>query len=102
MKVNLISKSETHKILESVSNQWKQKTPKIKNLKVHFIDNNTQLMIGDGITILKINEIDVENATLDFVSKFDSDFKILKEIKTANKYIPPTYANGIVFIEKIN
>ena len=56
MKLNLISKSETHQILESVSNQWKQEIPKIKNLKVHFIDDNTQLMIGDGITILKINE----------------------------------------------
>jgi len=30
------------------------------------------------------------------------NFKILKEIKTANKYIHPTYANGIVLIEKIN
>jgi len=27
---------------------------------------------------------------------------ILKEIKTANKFIHPTYANGIVLIEKIN
>ena len=44
----------------------------------------------------------MEKATLDFVARFDSDFKILKEIKTANKYIHPTYANGIVLIEKIN
>ena len=26
----------------------------------------------------------------------------LKEIKTANKYIHPSFANGIVLIEKIN
>ena len=54
MKTNLISKSETSHILQLVSEQWKQELPKIKNLKVHFIDENSQLMIGNGITILKI------------------------------------------------
>ena len=54
MKTNLISKSETTHILKSVSEQWKQDLPKIKNLKVYFIDEHTQLMIGNGITILKI------------------------------------------------
>jgi len=28
--------------------------------------------------------------------------ELLNEIKTANKFIHPTYANGIVLIEKIN
>ena len=54
------------------------------------------------LSIIIVITYTYENATLDFVSKFDSDFKILKEIKTANKYIHPTYANGIVLIEKIN
>lgn len=57
---------------------------------------------GSIILVDDYNEIDVEKATLDFVAQFDSDFKILKEIKTANKYIHPTYANGIILIEKIN
>ena len=56
MKVNLVSKSETNQILEIVSKQWKHELPKIKNLKVHFMDDNVQLMIGTGITILKIND----------------------------------------------
>ena len=56
MKVNLVSKSETNQILELVSKQWKQELPKIKNLKVYFIDDNSQLIIGTGITILKIND----------------------------------------------
>ena len=56
MKVNLVSKSETNQILELVSKQWKQELPKIKNLKVYFIDDNSKLIIGDGITILKIND----------------------------------------------
>jgi len=57
---------------------------------------------GSIILVDDYNETDVEKATLDFVAKFDSNFKIIKEIKTANKYIHPTYANGIILIEKIN
>ena len=56
MKTNLISKSETNQIIKLVSDQWKRELPKIKNLKVHFIDNNSQLMVGDGIIILKIDD----------------------------------------------
>ena len=62
----------------------------------NFFKRGTIILVDD------YNEDNVEKATLDFVAKFDSDFKILKEIKTANKYIHPTYANGIVLIEKIN
>jgi len=56
LKTNLISKSETNHILKLISDEWKIEPPKIKNLKVHFIDNNAQLMIGDGIIILKIDD----------------------------------------------
>ena len=56
MKTNLISKSETNQIIKLVADQWKRELPKIKNLKVHFIDNNSQLMVGDGIIILKIDD----------------------------------------------
>ena len=56
MKTNLVSKSETNHILELVSKQWKQELPKIKNLKVYFIDDNSQLIVGNEITILKIGE----------------------------------------------
>ena len=55
MKTNLVSKSETIQILKLVSKQWKQELPKIKNLKVHFIDDNSQLIVGNSITILKIS-----------------------------------------------
>ena len=56
MKTNLVSKSETSHILELVSKQWKQELPKIKNLKVYFIDDNSQLIVGNEITVLKIGE----------------------------------------------
>ena len=65
------------------------------NIAKQFFKKGTIILIDD------YNEINVQNATLDFIGKFSSSFKILKEIKTANKYIHPTYANGIILIEKI-
>jgi len=56
LKANLISKSETNQILKLVSAEWRQELPKIKNLKVYFIDEHTQLMTGNEITVLKIKD----------------------------------------------
>ena len=56
MKTNLISKSETTQLLKIVSEKWKIDIPKIKNLKVYEIDNETQLITGKEIKILKIRD----------------------------------------------
>ena len=56
MKSNLISKSETSALLKTVSEQWGMEFPKIKNLKVHQILDDAQIITGKGIKILKINE----------------------------------------------
>ena len=72
-----------------------------KNQLDNLIIANNFLSVGSVILVDDYNEIEVEHATLDFVSKYSSNFKILKEIKTANKYIHPTYANGIILIEKV-
>ena len=56
MKSNLISKSETSAILKTVSDRWEIEFPKIKNLKVHQISNEAQIITGKGIKILKIND----------------------------------------------
>ena len=72
-----------------------------KNQLDNLIIANNFLNVGSVILVDDYNEIEVENATLDFVSKYSSNFRILKEIKTANKYIHPTYANGIILIEKV-
>jgi PUA domain protein len=56
LKSNLISKSETAAVLKAVSEQWKMEFPKIKNLKVHEISTEAQIIVGDGIKILKIND----------------------------------------------
>ena len=56
MKSNLISKSETSALLKTVSEEWGIEFPKIKNLKVHQILDDAQIITGKGIKILKINE----------------------------------------------
>ncbi len=56
MKSNLISKSETSTLLKTVSDRWEIECPKIKNLKVHQISNEAQIITGKGIKILKIND----------------------------------------------
>ena len=56
MKSNLISKSETNSLLKNVKEQWGIELPKIKNLKVHQIENNAQIITGKDIKILKIDD----------------------------------------------
>ena len=56
MKTNLISKSETATVLKIISEKWNMVFPKIKNLKVHGISNDAQIIVGDGIKILKVND----------------------------------------------
>ena len=55
MKSNLISKSETALVLKTISEKWNMEFPKIKNLKVHQISSEAQIIVGDGIKILKID-----------------------------------------------
>jgi malignant T-cell-amplified sequence len=56
LKSNLISKSETTALLKIVSERWGIEFPKIKNVKVHQILDDAQIITGDGIKILKVND----------------------------------------------
>ena len=71
MKSNLISKSETTALLKKVSEEWEMEFPKMKNVKVHQILDDAQIITGDGLKILKINE--------DYLP-FLSETEILKKI----------------------
>jgi len=53
---NLISKSETSKILEQINSQWKIELPKQKNIKTHEVDEKGVIITGDGITAVKIGD----------------------------------------------
>lgn len=54
MKSNLISKTETADVLKEITAQWKMELPKIKNLKIYELDEGARIIIGEGITALKI------------------------------------------------
>jgi len=56
LKSNLISKSETSALLKIVSEKWGIEFPKIKNVKVHQILDDAQIITGDGLKILKVDE----------------------------------------------
>lgn len=53
MKSNLISKTETNQILSEISSLWKFELPKIKNLKVYHLSEQAQIIIGNGLMVLK-------------------------------------------------
>lgn len=52
MKSNLISKSETNKLLEELVRAWKFEIPKVKNLKIYETEDS-QIITGGGLKILK-------------------------------------------------
>ena len=54
MKSNLISKSETSDLLRKVSGEWGMDLAKVKNLRVHHIGGDAQIITGAGIKILRI------------------------------------------------
>ena len=56
MKSNLISKSETTTLLKTVSERWGIELPKMKNVKVHQILDDAQIITGNGIKILKVDD----------------------------------------------
>ena len=56
MKSNLISKSETSKILEQINSQWKIELPKQKNTKTHEVDEKGVIITGNGIIAVKIGD----------------------------------------------
>jgi PUA domain protein len=56
LKSNLISKSETSALLKTVSEKWGIELPKMKNVKVHQILDDAQIITGKGIKILKVED----------------------------------------------
>jgi len=57
LKSNLISKSETNEMLKNIASQWKIAIPKIKNLRIHYISDDAQIITANEIMILKTGDI---------------------------------------------
>ena len=55
---------------------------------------------GTIILVDDVNFQEVEAGTKDFISKYQNDYKILKDIKTANNHCHPSYWNGLFLFQK--
>ena len=70
----------------------------LENLEI--ADN---FLVKESITVVDdFNEQQVQDATYEFIKKKTTKYRIIKELKTANKFIHPSFANGLIFLEKIN
>ena len=69
----------------------------LKNLEIakQFLKKGSLILIDD------INFQEVYNGTMDFISKSNSNFSVIRSIKTKNNHCHPSYWNGIMIIEKI-
>ena len=70
----------------------------LSDAEIQTISSKLQLMLSKSNN--DYNEEQVERATSDFIARNSTKFKIIKEFKTANRFIHPTYANGIILFEK--
>ena len=56
MKSNLLSKSDTADTLEKISLQWNIDLPKVKTLTIHEIENDANLITGEGFSAIKLGD----------------------------------------------
>ena len=54
MKSNLASKKDTSRILDEVGEQWGMELPRAKNIMVHQIHDDAQIITGAGTKILRV------------------------------------------------
>ncbi len=59
-----MSKTETSDVLNQVSKKWNREIPKIKNIKVHYVDNTSQILVGDDFKVLRL-----ENEFIPFLTE---------------------------------
>jgi len=57
LKANLISKTETASLLKDISSQWNIELPKIKNLKIHEINNTDSILTSEGFAAIKYGDV---------------------------------------------
>ena len=59
-----MSKTETSDVLNQVSKKWNREIPKIKNIKVHYVDHTSQILVGDNFKVLRL-----ENEFIPFLTE---------------------------------
>ena len=59
-----MSKTETSDVLNQVSKKWNREIPKIKNIKVHYVDDTSQILVGENFKVLRL-----ENEFIPFLTE---------------------------------
>ena len=59
-----MSKTETSDVLNQVSKKWNREIPKYKNIKVHYVDGTSQILVGDNFKVLRL-----ENEFIPFLTE---------------------------------
>ncbi len=57
MKSHPLSKTDSNKIFEEISSQWKTEIPKVKTLVKHEIDEETSIITGDRFMAIKTSTL---------------------------------------------
>lgn len=91
---------EFEKLKKSISFYYYDGEHSYKNHFENLIIAKDYFKSGTIILVDDINFPEVESGTKDFINKYPNEYKILKEIKTANNHGHPSYWNGLFLFEK--
>jgi PUA domain protein len=56
LKSHPLSKSDSNEAIGKISSEWHIELPKLKNLVLHEIDDNTSLITSENFTVVRIGE----------------------------------------------
>ena len=91
---------EYDKLKKSISFYYYDGEHSYKNHFENLIIAKNYFKSGTIILVDDINFPQVDAATKDFISQYPKDYKILKDIKTANNHCHPSYWNGLFLFKK--
>ena len=91
---------EFEKLKKSISFYYYDGEHSYKNQFENLIIAKDYFKSGTIILVDDTNFQEVESGTKDFISKYPNEYKILKDIKTANNHCHPSYWNGLFLFQK--
>ena len=91
---------EFEKLKKSISFYYYDGEHTYKNQFENLIIAKEYFKSGTIILVDDVNFQEVESGTKDFISKYPNEYKIIKDIKTANNHCHPSYWNGLFLFQK--
>ena len=92
--------NEYDKLKKSINFYYYDGEHSYKNQFENLIIAKDYFKSGTIILVDDVNFKEVEAGTKDFLSKYPNDYRILKDIKTANDHCHPSYWNGLFLFQK--